>query len=169
MTFQHPDAYYRETADEIARDYADRDTYPPVRKVHADSAVPMVGVAAETILPFRTAAELAREQPIATAWFVPGFVAPGVVVEIVGKLKASGKTTFVSWLVKALLVGAVFLSRSTRRTAVVWLTEERPQSFLETLKRSGLTDSTDLHILHWHDTKALPWPVVMRGAAAYPP
>src|SRR6188768_651122 len=83
------------------------------------SALPVVGVAAETILPFRTAAEASREQPDGPLWFVPGFVAPGVVVEIVGKLKASGKTTFVSWLIWALVQGFDFLGRPTRKTAVV--------------------------------------------------
>lgn len=55
----------------------------------AVAAVPMVVVAAETILPFQTAAQLALHQPAAPAWFVPGFLAPGVVAEVVGKLKAS--------------------------------------------------------------------------------
>lgn len=132
----------------------------------AVAAVPMVVVAAETIR-FTTAAELSTHLPVAPPWFVPGFVAPGVVAEVVGKLKASGKTTFVGWMVRALLDGADFLGRPTRKTAVVWLTEERPTSFLETLKRAGLTTRTDLHILHWHDAKHLTWPVVMRAATTH--
>lgn len=136
-----------------------------------DSAIPadpMVSVAAETeTLRFRTAAELSREEPIAPVWYVPGFVARGVVTEIVGKLKASGKTTFVAWMTYAVLNGLDFLSRETRRTGILWLTEERPTSFLETLKRAGLTDRNDLHILHWHDVKALPWPAVMRRCVVH--
>src|SRR6185436_16307180 len=130
------------------------------------SAFPVVAVPAET-LPFTTAAAIALAQPVTPEWFVHGFAAPGVVTEVVGKLKASGKTTFVSWMVLALLLAGEFLGRVTRRTPVVWLTEERPQSFLETLKRAGLTDRTDLHILHWHDVKAMSWPDVMRGAIAH--
>ena len=133
----------------------------------AEAATPMVSVAAETSLPFRTAAQLALERPTAPEWFVPGFVAPGVVVEIVGKLKASGKTTFIAWMVWALVQGLDFLGRSTRRTCVVWLTEERPTSFLETLKRAGLTERGDLHILHWHDAKHLTWPAIMRAATVH--
>lgn len=129
-------------------------------------STPVVSVAAETF-PFTTAAELARREPQQTPWFVPGFVAPSVVVEIVGKLKASGKTTFVAWLVLSLLLGLDFLGRRTRRTSVVWLTEERPTTFLETLKRAGLTEQADLHILHWHDVKARTWPAVMKAATQH--
>ncbi len=136
-----------------------------IRWAGRDSAFPadpMVSVAAETPLRFRTASELSREEPIAPFWYVPGFVAQGVVTEVVGKLKSSGKTTFIAWAVQAILNGLEFLSRPTQQTGILWLTEERPTSFLETLKRAGLTDRTDLHILHWHDVKALPWPAVMR-------
>ena len=67
--------------------------------------------------------------------------------EFVGKLKASGKTTLIAWMVKSVIGAADFLGRPTRRTATLWLTEERPTSLLETLKRAGLTTSDDLHIL----------------------
>lgn len=136
------------------------------QRVSADVPNPVVEVAAER-LPFTTAADLARKQPVQTPWFVPGFVAPGVVTEIVGKLKASGKTTFTAWMVGSLLSGATFLGRKTRRTAVVWLTEERPTSFLETLKRAALTTQIDLHILHWHDVKHLSWPMVMQATTMH--
>jgi hypothetical protein len=50
-------------------------------------------------------------------------------------------------MVKSVIGAADFLGRPTRRTATLWLTEERPTSLLETLKRAGLTTSDDLHIL----------------------
>ena len=120
-------------------------------------------VAAETIR-FRTAAEISREQPAVPQWIVPGFVAPGVVTELDGKLKAGGKTTFNAHMVKAILNELLFLSRPTRRTGVVWLTEERETSLHETLKRAHLETETNLHILHWHEVKGLPWPVVVDAA-----
>jgi len=49
------------------------------------------GVATKLVsLPFRTAADVANAVPESVDWIVPGFVAPGVVVEIDGKLKMSG-------------------------------------------------------------------------------
>ena len=75
--------------------------------------------------------------------------------------KASGKTTFATDLARAVVHGAPFLDRTTKRSAVVWLTEERPQTFLETLRRSHLTEQTDVHVLHWHAVKHRAWPDVM--------
>jgi len=59
------------------------------------------------------------------------------------------------------LTGGQFLSRPTTQTKALWLTEERPTTFAETLKRAGLDDRTDLEVLHWHEVKDRPWPVVM--------
>jgi hypothetical protein len=81
-----------------------------------------------------------------------------------GKLKASGKTTWIGALLRAVLTGVLFMGLQTKRTKAVWLTEERPQTFAETLKRARLDDSTDIEVLHWHEVKHLPWPVVMAGA-----
>ena len=106
-------------------------------------------------------------RPPAPEWIVPGYVAPGVVCELDGKLKASGKSTFVSHLVKAVVTGEPFLDLPTRRARVLWLTEERPTTFLETLKRAGLSESTDLFLLQWHDVKAAPWPKVIAEAVRF--
>lgn len=131
-----------------------------------NTALPKIVVQAESILPFHTAAELSREQPAAPAWCAYGLLARGVITELAGKLKASGKTTFVGQLVRSLLDGNPFLGHETQQTAVVWLTEERPTTFLETLKRAHLETRTDLHILHWHDVKGLSFPVVIADAIA---
>lgn len=133
----------------------------------AIAATPVISVAAEIDLPFRTAVDIARDEPIAPLWVVPGFSAPGVVTEIVGKLKASGKTTFVARMVESILTSKDFIGRCTRRTSVLWLTEERATTFLETLKRADLTEHADLHVLHWHDVKHLTWSAVMRAATTH--
>jgi hypothetical protein len=44
--------------------------------------------------------------------------------------------------------------------------EERPATFLEALRRAHLETREDLHILHWHDVKGLPFPVVAAAAVA---
>jgi hypothetical protein len=115
----------------------------------------------ETKLPFKTAADVAKTVPEKVDWIVPGFVAAGVVTEIDGKLKASGKTTWIAALLRAVLAGALFMGLQTKRAKGIWLTEERPQTFAETLKRAHLEAATDIEVLHWHEVKHLPWPVVM--------
>jgi Bifunctional DNA primase/polymerase, N-terminal/AAA domain len=131
------------------------------------SAAPRVVVPAERKIRFRTAAELASEQPNAPVWCVYGLLALGVITELAGKLKASGKTTFAAHLVRALLDGLPFLGHPTRKTAVVWLTEERPATFLETLRRARLETRIDLHVLAWHDVKGMPFPDVMGAAVTW--
>jgi hypothetical protein len=128
-----------------------------------------IGVATgcESELPFVTAAEIARMAPERVDWVIPGFVAPGVVLEIDGKLKASGKTTFAAELAGAVVNGTPFLNRTTNRSAIVWLTEERPQTFLETLRRAHLTERPDIHVLHWHRVKHRLWSDVMALAATF--
>src|SRR4029453_18874728 len=100
-------------------------------------------------------------------WYVEGFLAAGVITELDGKLKASGKTTFAGRLTKAVLEHAPFLGRPTRQTPVLWLTEERAPTFLQALKRADLETRTDLHLLHWHDVRAVPWPRIMQAATAH--
>jgi hypothetical protein len=118
-------------------------------------------------LPFVSAAAIAQMAPERVDWIIPGFVARGVILELDGKLKASGKTTFAAELVRAVVDGRSFLNRTAKPSPVVWLTEERPQTFLETLRRAHLTEQTDVHVLHWHAVKHLPWPVVMARAADF--
>jgi hypothetical protein len=133
---------------------------------HSVSAQPICKrVRAETF-PFTTAAEIAASEPEVTPWYVPGFVAPKTVTEFDGKLKQSGKTTLIGHMVRAIVTGSPFLGRPTRQTAVVWLTEERPASFRETLKRANLLDRTDVHVLHWHEVRGIPWPAVCASSVA---
>ena len=171
MNFDHDSAFFKREAEAIGQELAAEarsNGHGRARPASKNAAAPIGNVVpAETPLSFQTAAEFAQHAPAMPLWVVPGFVAPGVVTEIDGKLKASGKTTFVSHLVKAMLGGQPFLGYPTRRMGVLWCTEERPTSFLETLKRAGLDKSTDLHVLMWHDVKALPWPKVVAGAVRY--
>ncbi len=147
----------------------EREDYSDVATIDAEDSVsgfPLGDVVAteSNSLPFHTAAAITLMAPEQVEWIVPGFVGPGVVTELDGKLKSSGKTTFIAAMVRAILGGDLFLGLRTTLTSVVWLTEERLQTFRETLRRASLDDRTDLHVLHWHAVKHLPWPVVMAGA-----
>lgn len=122
-------------------------------------------VPAERIIAFRTAREVAALTPDKTEWIVPPFVAVGAITELDGKIKAGGKTTFVSHMVKSIVNGSPFMGEPTRRTKVLLLTEQSPTSFRKVLERAGLTDCEDLLVLFWHDVAALAWPEVAALAA----
>jgi hypothetical protein len=92
-------------------------------------------------------------------------VAKGAITELDGKIKAGGKTTLVSHMVKSIVSGSPFMGEPTRRTKVLLLTEQSPTSFRKVLERAGLTDCEDLLVLFWHDVAALAWPEVAALAA----
>jgi len=115
-------------------------------------------------LRFQTARQLAEATPDRPDWVVPGITACGAITEIDGKAKSSGKTTMVCWMVNAALNGKPFLGQPTMRTPVVYLTEQTPSTFRESLRRSDLLGHDDLSILPWYDAKIVPWPAIVRGA-----
>jgi hypothetical protein len=83
---------------------------------------------------------------------------------VVGKIKAAGKTTFVTFMCRAVLDGVDFLGEPTVRGGVIYLTEQPDSSLRETLGRAGLLDRDDFVVLAWADTGALSWPDVVDGA-----
>lgn len=115
---------------------------------------------------FRTAAEIARETPSRAEFILHGYVARGSVTELTGRAKAAGKTTFIMHGIRSILDGVPFLGQPTAPTAVVYLTEERPPTFREALRRADLTDREDLHVLYWSETGGAPWADVARAAVA---
>jgi hypothetical protein len=122
--------------------------------------------AAPPRLPFRTARELAAETPEVVEWVAEPWVALGCITELDGRPKTAGKTTWVLHLCKAVLDGAPFMGAPTRRSGVVYLTEQAPRSFRSTLERAGLLDRDDLLVLRWHDARGTAWPDVAAAAAA---
>jgi hypothetical protein len=131
-----------------------------------DSAAPKGSGAAERMLRFRTAREIAQETPGAVPWAVSGLLAFGAVTELAGKIKLSGKTTFGTQLAAAIVQGRPFLSQPTARSPVVWLTEQPPASFREALRRADLLDRDDFIVLSHHDTIGTAWPTVVAAAVA---
>ncbi len=119
---------------------------------------------AETGLRFRTAREIANSTPASVAWRAKPYLIDGAVLEVVGKIKAAGKTTFVTFMCRAVLDGADFLGESTVQGGVVYLTEQPDASLRETLRRAGLLERDDFVVLSWNDTDGLSWPEVVDHA-----
>ena len=142
------------------------ETYAPAPEIEAGKVAKIYSAAlkeevpAERIIAFRTAREVAALTPDKTEWIVPPYVAVGAITELDGKIKAGGKTTFVSHMLKSVVSGSTFMGEPTRRTKVLMLTEQSPTSFRKVLERTGLTDCEDLLVLFWHDVAALAWPEV---------
>jgi hypothetical protein len=130
------------------------------------SAAPREEVAAERKLPFRSAREIASATPEVAAFIAEPWLPEGGLLEIDGKIKSSGKTTFATHMCRAILDGRDFMGRPTRRSPIVYLSEQSAASFREALRRADLLDRDDFSVLLWHDTIGTPWPAVMRAARA---
>jgi Bifunctional DNA primase/polymerase, N-terminal/AAA domain/Primase C terminal 1 (PriCT-1) len=116
--------------------------------------------AAERILKFRTGAELAEETSAEVPWISRPWVALEAITELNGKVKLAGKTTYVTHMVKSVLEGLPFLGAPTKKTKVVFLTEQPPVSFRAALERAGLLGRRDLIVLFWGDTIGMSWHAV---------
>jgi len=119
---------------------------------------------AETSLRFRTAREIAATTAASVPWRAKPYLIDGAVLEVVGKIKAAGKTTFVTFMCRAILDGLDFLGEPTVRGGVVYLTEQPDASLRETLRRAGLLDRDDLVVLSWTDTGRVSWSEVVDQA-----
>jgi hypothetical protein len=125
------------------------------------------GVVAESkLLPWKTAREIGATTPPVVDWLAEPWVAAGAITELDGKLKASGKTTWTLAMCRAIVDGLPFMGRPTTRTGVVYLTEQPARSFREGLRRAGLLDRADFHVLHAHDVRAVAWPGLVAAAIA---
>lgn len=119
---------------------------------------------AERKLKFRTAREVADMVAEEVEWYLPGYIAAGAVTEVDGKIKAAGKTTFVTHAVRAVVTGDPFIGLQTHPTGVLYLTEQPPSSFRVALRRAGLLDRDDVVVVFWRDTARMPWHDVVAAA-----
>ncbi|MCH7664373.1 MAG: AAA family ATPase [Acidobacteria bacterium] len=117
-------------------------------------------------LQFQTAAELAAATPEEVEWVASPWVATGATTELVGKVKAAGKTTWMLALCRAVIEGRQFLGQQTTKTGVVYLTEQPQSSFMEALRRADLHESEDFAILLYHQTVRVTWPQTVTAAVA---
>ena len=121
---------------------------------------------AELELPFRTAREFASETAPEVDWIAGRYVAAGAITQVEGKIKSAGKTTLVTHLCRAVLTGSSFLGEPTRRTAVVYLTEQTGASLREALRRADLLERDDFVLLSWAQVPAVSWPDLVAAVAA---
>lgn len=105
---------------------------------------------------FTTARAVAESTPEIADWLAYRWLAKGAVTEIDGKLKF-GKTTWTLAICRAVLDGAAFMGSWTRRSPVVYLTEQPMRSFREGLRRADLLERDDFHILPWSKVTHLNW------------
>jgi len=96
---------------------------------------------------FRTAREIAETTPEEVPWIARPWIVEGCLTEVDGKIKAAGKTTWVSFLCRAVLDGLPFMDEPTVKTPVVFLTEQSDVSFKETLRRADLLRRDDFLVL----------------------
>lgn len=130
-----------------------------------DSAYFQEEVEKERKLIFRNAAEFVAATPPRISWIAKPWVAAGSITQVTGKIKAAGKTSWVLGLGRSVLDGKPFMGESTRKTPVVYLSEERMTSFQEALRRADLRDRKDLFLLLSHEIYGRSWASVIRAAA----
>ncbi len=115
---------------------------------------------------FRTAKEIAASTTAEVDWLVRPWVARGSFTELDGKAKTSGKTTFITHAVRCVLDGLPFMGQPTKKTSVVYLSEQGDQSLREALRRADLLEREDLHFLSWRDVVGRVWQDVAQIAVA---
>ncbi len=112
-------------------------------------------------LKFISAKELGEMTPENPDWIWEGFFTVGGITMAIGKIKAAGKTTFITHACGSILDGNPFLGYPTKKTGVMYLTEQTNESFREHLRRANLLDRDDFVLLPWHHTKGVSWPDVV--------
>src|SRR5262249_8715662 len=90
--------------------------------------------------------------------------AEGGITILSAKVKM-GKTTLATRLVQSILTNKPFHGLRTKRTPIVYLTEQPRVSFIVALQRACLTHEQDLRILYFNQTLDVPWAGVALGAA----
>ena len=122
-------------------------------------------VPSERIIKFHTARDVAAITPEAINWIMKPWVAEGSITEVDAKIKI-GKTDWLSHATRQVLDGSPFMGEPTTKTSAVYLSEQPPRSFRETLRRADLLGRDDLHILFWHDTAGVDWPAIVEAAVS---
>jgi hypothetical protein len=124
-------------------------------------------VAMVRAIPYRTPLEIAAAAPDGTVWVNRGYFAFGAITELDGKVKAAGKTTFLTHAAAAILDGETFMGQPTMAAKVIYYTEQTPGPFSEALARAGLMGRGDeLRVVFRRDVAHLAWPEVVGAIAA---
>jgi hypothetical protein len=118
----------------------------------------------ERKLPFRSATTFATETSADVPWIAKPWVAIGSITGLHGKPKDSGKTTFAMHAVRQILDGQAFMQQPTCKTAAVYLSEERPATLIQALRKANLLGRDDLILLLSHETRGYSWPDLVQAA-----
>lgn len=118
-------------------------------------------------LEWLTAAQIADMEDEHIAWYAYGLVGQGLISELDGKVKQSGKSTLVLAMCGAILDGEPFLGQDTIYSPICYLTEQSGPSFKRNLRRAGLLGRSDLHILLWNKAVGVKWDAVVVQATAH--
>jgi hypothetical protein len=110
------------------------------------------------------AQEAAEAAEIGAEWLARPIAAAGAITEICGKVKQAGKTTFVTHLAAAVLEGKPFLGQPTRKSPVVYLTEQPPATFRLAMRRAGLLGREDFHVVYWNRAAGMAWEMLAQRA-----
>lgn len=117
-------------------------------------------------LQFLTAPTLAEMSAEQVRYVVRPYLARGNITQLAAIIKG-GKTHFALDMVSALLHGSDFVGHATERCPVLYLTEQGVVSFRVALKRAGVLDSPDLHLLLHREARGLAWKEVCELVLAY--
>ena len=116
-------------------------------------------------LPFKTGLEIADSTPLVTEWIAYPWFPKGTIIEVSGKIKIAGKTTWIAHAVSKILRGEPFMGGHTKKTKVLFLTEQSPNSFRKVLKNASL-ERDDIKVLYWHEVRAFSWEELIAGVRA---
>jgi hypothetical protein len=122
------------------------------------------GKAPPAPLAWLTAAQIADMEDEAITWHAYGLLGGGLITELDGKVKQSGKTTLALAMVRSILAGQEFLGLETVYAPIVYLSEQSGPSFKRNLKRAGLLGRADLHVLLWNRAIGQRWDYVVDQA-----
>jgi len=121
-----------------------------------------IDISDEFSLPFKTGREIADSTPVVTEWLAYPWFPRGVLIEVSGKIKIAGKTTWIAHAAGKILDGAAFMGESTKKTKVLYLTEQPPNSFRRVLRDANL-ERDDIKVLYWHEARSMEWEALVRA------
>jgi hypothetical protein len=101
-------------------------------------------------------AELKLEVPEALC---DGLIYRGCSTDLVAEVKR-GKTTLALAICRALIDGASWCGRATKKSGVLYLSEQSPHSFVPQVARAGLLGETQFCTVFHRDALVLNWPKI---------
>ena len=115
-------------------------------------------------LPVKSVSEILAESEEGADWMVNPLLAKGNITDLSGEAKFSGKTTWAMHMIARLLKGEDFMGFSTRKSKVLYLTEQG-NNFAEALQKAGLQDADgELFVVQHRDVRAILWEQLVSDA-----